>query len=97
MLLPSPEATEELPMNPFRAVRHPPRRPQHFQQNAFHEGKGWVSMLPRHSIVQRASVPAWAVIDKCADLPQMCCWGDFCMMYYFCKGEHVQQDLVMLE
>ena len=77
MLLPSPEATEELPMNPFRAVRHPPRRPQHFQQNAFHEGKGWVSMLPRHSIVQsRASVPAWAVIDKCADLPQMCCWGD---------------------
>lgn len=48
MLLPSPEATEELPMNPFRAVRHPPRRPQHFQRNAFHEGKGWVSMLPRH-------------------------------------------------
>ena len=38
MLLPSPEATEELPMNPFQAVRHRARLPEHFQHDPFHEG-----------------------------------------------------------
>ncbi len=64
MLLPSPEATEELPMNPFRAVRSPPRLPQHFQQDPFHEGGV-------HTVVQyRASLQyVNAMCDPCAACP----------------------------
>lgn len=46
MLLPSPEATEELPTNPFYAVRHPARLPEHYQHDFFHEGTTCLPKLP---------------------------------------------------
>ena len=47
MLLPSPEATDELPTNPFHAVRHPARLSEQYQHDFFHEGTTWVPVLPK--------------------------------------------------
>lgn len=55
MLLPSPEATEELPMNPFRSVRHPARLPEQYQHSLFHEGQTCMTMLPK--MLQRIARP----------------------------------------
>ena len=61
MLLPSPEATEELPMNPFQTVRHPLRHPQHFQQDRFLEGDPCVPILPQLSCISRATAPPYYI------------------------------------
>ena len=44
-LLPSPEATEELPINPFRSVGHPMRLSEQLQHILSHEGEFCIAML----------------------------------------------------
>ena len=66
MLLPSPEATEELRMNPFRAARHPARLPEQFQHQPFHRGD--TGGLPPKRTSEQSLCAARALMGTGVDL-----------------------------